>query len=377
MRVPKLFLLLCGLALAASFAPAARAADPLPTALAPAADDCAKWLKGRRQTTACIGAITGPQTYPTSAGPGIRVTLAALLADRGIEVKERASVALKVEYKAKEVADRADSKRIRLAVSLRVVFVDQRENELADIDWRVEHEEAVAVILGRTRDPQGKFDAAADRAGVVQFFEPKTHFDGAVVLAGEKSLFGLEVLLNSKAITPQDRDGLAYAVVPRNQEYTVRLVNRSEREMAVRLTIDGLSAFTFCELRQPERIGDKPNPKKGQPLYDMVLVPAKGEVTVPGWIITPKKSLGFKVTEYPKTAVAQLNRDDLPAGTLTATFSAAWTGDTPPADEPPTARGPGDDGTGFGSPKEIDAKPVERKIGAVRATVSVRYTQPK
>lgn len=364
--------------LAALFiASSASAADPLPTALTPAADDCAKWLKGRKQMTACIGAITGPQTYPTSAGPGIRLTLAALLADRGIEVKDRAAIALKVEYKGKEVADRSDAKRIRLAVSLRVVFVDQRENELADIDWRIEHEEAVCLILGNTVDRQGKFDVVADKAVALQFFEPKTHFDGAVVLAGEKSLFGMEVRLNNKAVMPEDRDGLAYAVVPRNQEYTVRLVNRSEREMAVRFTVDGLSAFTFCDARQPERIGDKPNPKKGQPLYDLILVPAKGEVIVPGWIITPKKTLGFKVTEYPKTAAAQLNRDDLPAGTLTATFSASWTGDTPPADEPPVSRGPGDDGTGFGSPKEIDAKPVERKVGAVRATVSVRYTQPK
>lgn len=373
MRVPKLLLLSAALVAAS----AASAADPLPVALAKPADDCAKWLKGRKQMTACIGAITGPQTYPTSAGPGIRLVLAALLADRGIEVKERATVALRVEYKGKEVADRKDPKHIRLAVSLRVVFVDQRENELADIDWRVEHEEAVALILGHTVDRRDRFDAATDKAVAFRFFEPKTHFDGAVVLAGEKSPFGMEVRLNNKAVLPEDRDGLAYTVVPRNQEYTVRLVNRSEREMAVRLTIDGLSAFTFCELRQPDKIGDKPNEKKGQPLYDLILVRAKGEVTVPGWIITPKKSLGFKVTEYPKTAVAQLNRDDLQAGTLTATFSAAWTGDTPPADEPPSDRVPGDDGTGFGSPKEIDAKPVGRTVGAVRAAVSVRYTQGK
>jgi hypothetical protein len=105
-----------------------------------------------------------------------------------------------------------------------------------------------------------------------------------------------------------------------------------------------------------------------------VLVPARGEVTVPGWMISPKKVLGFKVTEYPRTAVAQLGRDKAPTGTITATFSAAWEKE-PPKDEPPMARGPGDDGTGFGQSKEIDGKVVQRKVGVVRASVSVRYTQ--
>jgi hypothetical protein len=351
----------------------ARAADPVDLAIAPAANDCAKWLKGRKQMVVCIGAISGPQTYPTSGGPGIRLVLTRLLGDRGIEVRERATIALRVEYKGKEVADPRDSKRTRLTLSLRVVFVDQREAELADVEWRVDHEEAVRVILGITGDRAGKFDREADRALAVGFFEPKAYFDGGVVLAGEKSPFGMELLLNAKPVVPQDRDGLAYAPIPRGQEYQIRLVNRSDREMAVRLSIDGLNAFTFCEQRQPEMIDGKPNPRKGQPLYDLILVPAKGEVTVPGWVINAKKALGFKVTEYPRTAVAQLGRDDLPAGTITATFSAAWTG-APPADEPPMSRGPGDDGTGLGSPKEIDAKPVERKVGVVRASVSLRYT---
>lgn len=361
-------------ALAALDRPAARAADPVHVAIAPAADDCVKWLKGRKQMAVCIGAIIGPQTYPTSGGPGIRLVLTTLLTDRGIMVRERAPIALRVEYKGKEVADRRDSKR--LILSLRIVFVDQRESELADVEWRVEHEEAVRVILGITGDRRNQFNPKSDTMMSLDFYEPKTHLDGSVVLAGEKSPYGMELLLNGKPVQPTDRDGLAYAPIPREQEYTVRLINRSEMEMGVRLSIDGLSAFTFCEQRQPAMIDGKPNPRKGQPLYDVILIPAKGEVTVPGWIVNPTKAIGFKVTEYPRTAAAQLGRDDVPAGTITATFSAAWTKKAP-EDEPPVSRAPGDDGTGFGSPKEINAKPVERNIGAVRASVSVRYTQIK
>ncbi len=181
------------------------------------------------------------------------------------------------------------------------------------------------------------------------------------------------------AVKPQDRDGLAYVSLRREQEYTVRLVNRSSFEAAARLSIDGLNVFTFCDEKQPPKLADgKPNPRGGEPPFDLILVPAGASVEVPGWVISRSQVLGFKMTSYPNTAVAQLGRDPAATGTITATFSAAWKkGDKPPAGEPPTTRGPGDDGTGFGKPKAIDARPVERQVGAVRASVSVRYSSTK
>jgi hypothetical protein len=138
-----------------------------------------------------------------------------------------------------------------------------------------------------------------------------------------------------------------------------------------------LNVFQFSELRQPATLPDaKPNPRKGEPLYDLILVPPQSDVVVPGWHRTNTKMLGFKVTEYAQTAVSQFGKDDAPVGTITATFAAAWEGKEPPADEPPLARGPGDDGTGFGRPKDAETKPVQRHVGAVRASVSVRYTLP-
>ncbi len=162
----------------------------------------------------------------------------------------------------------------------------------------------------------------------------------------------------------------------REQEYAIRLINRSNLEMGVRLTIDGLNIFHFSELRQPATLASgKPNPRKGEPQYDLVLVPARGEVIVPGWFRNNKKVLAFKVMEYGQTAASQFGKDDAPVGTITATFAAVWEKE-PPSDEPPVAHGAGDDGTGFGKPKEIDAKAVQRNVGAARASVSVRYTVP-
>jgi hypothetical protein len=372
---PRLVCLVLGIALSAG---TVRASEPMRTALTPVADDCQKWLAGRRYKTVCVAEIVGPRTYPTSAGPGIRLAMVELLRQRNFEVKERAPIAISLSYKPREEADARDRTHKRLVVYLRIVFSDSRETELDDFEKRIEHEEAIHIFLGTSQGiPSG--NVAAGGVNAVQFFQPKTHFDGTTVLADDKSPFGLEVRANGAAVAPQDRDGLAYTPLRREQEYTLRLVNRAPYEVAVRLTIDGLNVFTFCEEKQPDKLADgKPNPRRGEPAFDLILVPATGSVEVPGWIISRSKVLGFRVTAYPNTAVAQLGRDQSPTGTITATFSAAWEkGQKPPPGEPPTTRGSGDDGTGFGKPREIEARPVERQVGGVRGSVSVRYSSAK
>jgi hypothetical protein len=353
-----------------------RASDPLRLALAPVAEDCAKWLKGRKQS-AVVVRVSGPSTDLTvSSGPGVRLVLTEELKLRQIDVLDKAEIGLRVTYQGVSAPDPRDRKRVRLQVEVSVSFVDARENAIDTFPHRIVVEEAVRIILGIGHDWGGQYDADAEKQKVASFFQPKAYLDGGAVLAGEKSPFGVELLVDGKPVAAKEKDGLAVAAVERNQEYSVRLINRSSLEMAVRLSIDGLNVFQFSELRQPANRPDgKPNPRKGEPLYDLILVPAKGEVVVPGWHRTNEKVLGFKVLEYAQTAASQFGKDDAPVGTITATFAAAWEKD-PPADEPPLARGVGDDGTGFGRPKEQKTEPVVRNIGAVRASVSVRYTVP-
>jgi hypothetical protein len=178
----------------------------------------------------------------------------------------------------------------------------------------------------------------------------------------------VEILVGGKALTPTDDDGFGLVTLKREQTYAVRLVNRSAIEVAVRLSVDGLNIFTFSELRQKE------GPYQGAPLYDMVLIPPKGEVIIPGWHRNNSTSYKFKITEYAATAAAKMGKaTDI--GTITATFCAAWE-KTPPADEPDGSRAPGDDGTGFGESTSVKYTPVQRTIGAVRASVAVRYKVP-
>jgi hypothetical protein len=149
----------------------------------------------------------------------------------------------------------------------------------------------------------------------------------------------------------------------RNEIYSVRLINESPHDAAATLTIDGLNMFVFSEVKD----------KKGQPRYTHVIVPARSSGTILGWHRTNEKSDSFLVTEYAKSAAAQLLHNSAKIGTITVCFSAAWPRDgRPPGDEPPTRSA---DATGRGPEVAAKYTEVERTLGVIRATVSVRYTK--
>jgi hypothetical protein len=83
------------------------------------------------------------------------------------------------------------------------------------------------------------------------------------------------------------------------------------------------------------------------------------------------------VTEFAKSAAAQLKPTG-GIGTLSATFQAAWEKDAlPPKDEPGKKRGPGSgDATGRGPEVAKEYKEVQRELGVIRDTVTVRYARP-
>jgi hypothetical protein len=133
----------------------------------------------------------------------------------------------------------------------------------------------------------------------------------------------------------------------------------------VQLTIDGLSLFTFSELRHAE------GPRKGRPLYSRVICP-RGSCVIRGWHITNEKSDAFLVTRYAQSAAAELKNAGS-VGTITATFAAAWPKGKRPADEV-LDRSP-DLATGRGAKVDQTYEPVELEWGLDRAAVSIRYVK--
>ena len=168
-----------------------------------------------------------------------------------------------------------------------------------------------------------------------------------------------------KAYTPRaatlDQDGLAFLKIGRGEVYAVKVYNTSTSDVAVTLTIDGLSMYSFSE-------------NKG---YEVVFIHAGKAGTIAGWHRTNALSDSFQVAEYAKTAVAKLLPSSTTFGTITASFRAAWPRDgSPPADEPdPKRNSRSADATARGNP--IDASYVEemRNIGQFRGAVSVRYNK--
>jgi hypothetical protein len=339
--------------------------------MAEAARDVAKLLGARGESTIALGQFTGPANYPTSAGPGIALVLAEELQKQGVAVKPRARLGIKGEYLVTEVPDPAELGTKYLALRVKGRVEDGFANVLQDsgFDRTVEGEEAVVQLLGTPVElPSSELPRERDRKIRKSYEEPKATFAASRVSAGPGGKFAVEVLVDGRPRPARDDDGLAYVNVEKGETYAVRLINDSDLDVAVRLTVDGLSLFAFSEHRHEE------GPHKGEPLYSVVLIPAHQSLVVRGWHRTNEVSDAFLVTDYPKSAAA-LARLKGNLGTITATFAAAWPEDAdPPKDEAPARRGTSA-ATGYGPGVEAKFDVVKRRLGVIRAAVSVRYTR--
>jgi hypothetical protein len=347
----------------------AAARDPLRCEMKKASEKLRDFFAGRRIKEITVGDVAcADDKAPVSSSPGIRLLLVQELERAELKVKPESTLVLAATFRGRKVPLKNDRKVERLIVELRFTATFTADSSQEDIlDFLIENDEAIRHIYGFSVNNK-KLDKEREQETVVAFSDPKVSLDGDVVLAGDRSPFGMEVLVESHPIKPTDVDGFAQVELKRDQEYKVRLINRSSLEMAVRLSIDGINFLTFSDLKYED------GPYKGSPRYDMVLVPPGKTVTIPGWHKNNRTSLAFRITHYADTAAAKMNRTT-DIGTITATFCAAWE-KTPPEDEPDGARGPGDDGTGFGQPKSANYKAVQRTIGAVRASVAIRYKVP-
>lgn len=335
------------------------------------------FLDGRNAESIAIGQFTGPANLPTSAGPGLVQVLTEELQKLKVNVKARAELGLKGEYRLTEVpAENPDDARLGkkvLALKVQASIEDSFGNSLLDVDFQrtVRGADGVAGMIGLTAslDPKAT-EIERDRELRKQLTNPTPVFESSVIRSRPDSPCGIELIVNDKPRLPTDQDGLAYVGITRGEQYGVRLYNDSDIEMAVSLRIDGLSMYAFSEVRYLD------GPRKGEPRYSMVILAPHKSVTIPGWHVNNEKTDRFMVMEYAKSAAASLNHT-ANVGTITATFQASWSDDqSAPADEPGRARGQGNgDATGFGP--RIDQKYIEvkRNFGVIRDVVSVRYTK--
>ena len=358
------------LTLWAALAAPAQADDALRTELAAVAKGIAEAAKGLGHEAVAVGEFTGPGSLVASGGPVIAKTLAEELPKHGVAVRSAAPVAVRGEFE-----DVKDQQSGLLAARIKGAVTDRSGRVLFTFSRGVFSDTALAALFGTTAKLPADLPPAERNAELEKSLDkPKVHVQGPRVSAAVDSPYAVEVWAapqpGGKYAPRQAKvdGGLAFVPLSQGEVFAVRLINKSPHDAAVTLTIDGLSLYAFSDVKDP---------KTGRPRYAVVIVPAGQEVFLRGWHRTNEVAEEFVITNYAKSAAAEL-KSTAATGTVTAAFAAAWPADKPPpADEPPsqTMNSRSADAVGRGAKVGQKFVEVERHIGLVRATVSVRYTK--
>jgi hypothetical protein len=336
-------------------------------------------LRDKGHKSVAVGEFTGPAGMDSNAGPGIQQLLATQLRRLGVSVPKVADASVKGEYLA--VADPAD--KGRTVLRLRAVLRNRADAVLGRFQADLRGEEDVARALGLTG--QLPLESEARKRQLPELIDhPSVYLSGTRAQTRRDSRYSVEIRVRdgvdqaARALKPAVHDGQAFVQVKRGQLYEIHVRNRSGRDAAVTITIDGLDVFTFSEERDD---------KTGQPKYRNYLLRKGGEMTVVGWHKTNTRSDSFQVTALANSAVGKLMADTANVGVITVGFHDSV---PVPVVKPKVARvekramarrvdgsgGKDADATGFGPSRKTSLRLTKRRSGPLREVVSLRYTRP-
>jgi hypothetical protein len=300
------------LALAASLffglLPNLQAGEDLRSIVNLAAENISSYLKSRSETTLAIN-IRGPASFPASGITFLEQALGEALAARGITIKPTAAIAVKGELKPTKL-------ETALEARLNITLVNRFDDPLfdADLGGIIRDADEISRLLGLTIDTAKVNDFDQRERLLDSFNKPSFVTTGGLVRPDKDSEFAVEIFVNNKTRTPRNEGGLAFLPVQFGEEYALRLVNDSKREMAAEVFVDGLSAFHFSEARSndPER--------KGESRFRYYILGPGEKLDVPGWFITKTRSRGFKVAPVEDSLAFKLGKTQK-IGTITVVFS--------------------------------------------------------
>jgi hypothetical protein len=341
--------------------------------------------KDQKQTAIAVGDFTAPPGFDANAGPGIGEALKSVLEElRPGVVQKRANLFLRGRYDKSK-----DPKNPELLiVKVTAEVTDSNGNFIADRIAELRDTGLIAGVLGATVSlpPAATHEK---RVKELEKYLDKPEYNqsagdppGTLIKAKSDSPFSIEILVTSEDQAPKEAKGWRevapraprteggepFVEIKRNEVYAIRVHNGFEYEgtkyeAAVAVSIDGIDAFTFSEIRDA----------KGKPKYTHYIVPF-GQSTIPGWHKTNEHSDSFLVTKYGQGAASQQpERSRGKVGIITFRFALAWTGNSVP-DAEKGARDASNE-TGFGPPVQTELKEVARQVGTVRDVISVRYTR--
>lgn len=349
------------------------AADSLRTEMTVLAKDVKAFLESfQRNSLQVEGFQCARGELRATGGMRLCQVLAEELTKLGVQVAPEQDFRLRGKFDSVN-----DAQSGHAALLLQAEIVDKAGVAKVQFSRTAFGESLLAQILGATAsvgpevDPRTRSLKIADGA---EKEHRQAEVAGKTLCSGPESPYHIEILSQPlpaygpidrslyRPLLPEEKEGQAYVGVPRGHIYAVRLINKSPYDAAVTLSIDGLSMYCFSKTP-----------------YQHVIIPAGKEGLIPGWYRDNENSDSFLVTEYSKSAAAQLLPPN-PAvlGTVTATFSAAWE-KAPPPDEPAAEKANkfsrSADATGQGPNIAAKYALVHRHYGVIRSVVSVRYSR--
>lgn len=214
--------------------------------------------------------------------------------------------------------------------------------------------------------------------------DPHGHISGKRIHSVAGSPYEIEVLSrpvssggNYNICQPRLDDGLPWVDLEINDVYAIKIYNNSDKDVAVNLSIDGLSVFHFAE--KEFRKDD------GSPQFSYYIVHPKGyknpdgsgsydgTLTVLGWfqrLKAPDNILSFLITEYGKGASSKAGfKSSTQVGVIHAQFSNCFL--LPPGQGARSGKE-----TGFGPPQSQNSKAVSYEMEPPHEFISIRYDKP-
>lgn len=355
-------------------------ADPVEIELAALASEAVKVLAKEGQQQIRIGEFTPnveiPSNFgkiPSNFGPGVQLILRAEFAKRKIAVDPAALIEIKGNYipddkdpevpASKEMFMRLNAELVNTKSRLRLVELSPRAAFGTESLGR-------AMAVSASFSPDAQRDVRNDQLKR-RIQKPETHVAVTKVASSADSPFAVEILVvtDPKAADPAvgravtEKDGLAFVAVQDREYYRVKVHNTARFDAAVRVSIDGLDQYAFSD---PEF-----RAKDGRPKFQYLTVPKGKTAVISGWFRNLKQADAFAITEYAKSAAAELNISQAEVGQICVQFYAAWETDA----EKPTDETGKNAATGRGEKVDTNLKLVTRTIGALRDQVAIRYAK--
>ena len=317
-----------------------------------------------------VGDFSGAPRLKASGGVELSRSIAEHLEAAGLRVSDDGELQLLGNFKLTEKRQFPGEAFDSLALEIEATILDGSDDELVTLEFAIFGSVTLQIAGIDVDIPAKATDAEREKEIIDAGPRPQTQLRGTIVRAAPTSLFGLELLVNNanklSSRTPTlDSKRRAFVKLHKGEEFVVRLWNDADHEVAVDLTVDGVSAFVLA--------------KKKRVRNSLFIVAPHSSYVVPGWFWDLSNTNAFEIGGYAKSVNKQVGGSSAGVGTISARFRASWGGDVPrPVDEPRAganskdAAAPGK-AVVLGRDLKKNYEQVDRDFGVVRAVVNIRY----